>query len=422
MKVFALVDCNNFYVSCERVFNPALKYRPVAVLSNNDGCVIARSNETKALGISMGTPYFKIKQFCAKHNVQIYSSNYTLYGDLSRRVMDILRSHVDNVEEYSIDEAFLRFDDFDRVDDLLEIGRVLRETVLQWVGIPVSVGFAHTKVLAKVANHIAKKQTQSNVFSLLDLENRKRILSSFTVGELWGVGSQWKKKLNAMGILTAWELQAAPEKLIRQHFSVLMERIILELRGIACDDLAIDQPKKEIVCSRAFGREVQALNDLKEAVSCYAARACEKLRRQKSCASAVKVFVTSNLFKSETYYSNAAICRFAEPTQDTRRVLKAAIAGLKKIYKQEISYKKVGVMLLDIVPIGQVQANLFSSELATQEKKSVSLMETMDLLNQQMGKGTLFLASQGFDRSWRMRRSLCSPCYTTRWDQLLRIN
>ncbi len=421
MKVFALVDCNNFYVSCERVFNPKLKHQPVVVLSNNDGCIIARSNESKALGIAMGMPYFKIKHFCRQHHIQVYSSNYSLYGDLSQRVMDILKCHVEDVEEYSIDEAFLRFEIFRQAKDYIIIGQQLRNTIAQWVGIPVSIGFAPTKVLAKIANHVAKKQTQSNVFTLLDPQNCQRILSTFPITDIWGIGKKWSQKLNQLGIITAWELRNAPQKIIRRHFNVMMERIILELRGTPCLDLEIDEPRKEIVSSRSFAKDTSHLKDLREAISCYTARACEKLRQQNGYAGAVRVFVTSSRFDNHQHYSNAATNHFAEPTQDTRYILKRALTALEKIFLADIQYKKVGVMLLDISADKQSQVDLFAELSAADEQKSASLMKTIDTLNQRMGKNTIWLGSQGIERRWQMKRRYCSPCYTTRWDQLLKI-
>lgn len=422
MQVFGLVDCNNFYVSCERIFNPALKYKPVAVLSNNDGCIIARSNEAKALGLAMGAPYFKVDKFCKQHAVTIYSSNYALYGDISRRIMNILHQHVEQVEEYSIDEAFIRFDTINNPNDFYMIGNTLLETILTWVNVPVSIGFAPTKVLAKIANHVAKKQTQGNVFVLLSPSERQRILSCLPVGEIWGIGTRWQDKLHKLGIITAWELQALPTKYIRRHFSVVMERIILELQGTSCLPLEDTlEPRKEIVCSRSFGKTISTLSPLKEAISCYANRACEKLRQQQSLATQVKVFVQTHQFQQTQPYFNARLYKLTQPTQDTRVITKAAIKALEQLYLPKLPYKKVGVMLLGITDEQFTQPDLFLKTQAESSSKSKKLMQTIDCINTKIGKNSVFLASQGIKHDWQMKHDHRSSSYTTNWRELLKV-
>lgn len=419
MAIYALVDCNNFYASCERVFNPNLRHRPVVVLSNNDGCVIARSNEAKALNIPMGAPYFQIKSFCQAHKVAVCSSNYALYGDLSRRVMDILQQHVEQVEEYSIDEAFLRFDTLTQPKDLMAIALELRQLIFQWTGIPVSIGLAPTKVLAKVANHIAKKQTQSNVFGLWDAKKIQHALASFPVEDVWGVGRQWAKRLAAMQILTAWELRCAFEKQIRQQFNVVLERIVLELRGQSVLDLEQLAPRQQIVVSRSFGEEQADCQVLQEAATCFATRAAEKLRRQNSVARAVELFIMTNPFSDAPRYVAAESVMFVTPTDSTPAILAAVTEQLKKIYRPGFLYKKLGVRLGPLLAKQQVQYDCFSAQA---NQKSEALMMTLDQINQRHGKDSLFYASQGVEHAWQMKRQFCSPCYTTRWDELLKVN
>lgn len=421
MSLFALVDCNNFYVSCERVFNPRLRYKPVIVLSNNDGCVIARSDESKALGIKMGEPYYKIKSLCRQHHVHVYSSNYTLYGDLSQRVMAILRRHIEHIEIYSIDEAFLRIDHFNSMTDIYNIADTLRETILQWTGLPVSIGIAPTKVLAKAANHIAKKQTQSHIFMLTSPQEQRRILSTFPVKNIWGIGRQWSSKLNKIGIATAWELQTSSTTLMRKRFNVMMERIILELRGIACHDLAHNTLKKSIVVSRSFHQTVTSLDALNKAACFYAARACEKLRNQNSVTQHVHVFLKTSSFKYDYYYANAASFSLHSPSNDTRTITHAVKQILKKIYRPGLSYKKTGVMLLDLISENNIQTNLLEMSPPKNSIKSQRLMETIDLMNHNFGRNTVFLAAQGTHQHQAGSQSFKSPSYTTRWDQLLKV-
>lgn len=420
--LFALVDCNNFYASCERVFNPRLKYQPVVVLSNNDGCVIARSNEAKALNIAMGAPYFQIEEFCRRHRVHVCSSNYALYGDLSRRVMDILQSHVAEVEEYSIDEAFLRFDGVQSPAQLMPMLQELQQIILQWTGIPVSIGLAPTKVLAKVANHVAKKQTQQHIFGLLDKSTARRILASFAVEDLWGVGRRWAEQLQRLGVVTAWELSQLPAKRIRQHFSVVMERIVLELSGTVCLELEAPSAREQIVVSRSFGKPVTSLEELREAAGCYAARACEKLRRQGSVAGIIDVFLMTNAFANQPYYSQAAQFSCPVPTDDTRIVLQKVGEGLAAIFREGLAYKKVGVRLYRLTNKQQQQMDLLAAPSSANASRAADLMAIVDDINQTFGKNSLFYAVQGVERDWQMRRQFCSPSYTTNWQQLLKVS
>ena len=360
MKVFALVDCNNFYASCERVFDPRLKHRPIAVLSNNDGCIVARSNEVKALGIPMGVPYFEQKALIQKHNIKVFSSNYQLYGDMSQRVMDSLRLFAPDIEVYSIDEAFLRLDHL-QPRDLYDYCTTIRAKVMQWTGIPVSIGIGPTKVLAKVANRVAKKQTDEGVFDIRSRETQDEILKTLDVKKLWGIARRWAERLNRMGIETALKLRDAHPHIIRKQLSVVGERLLRELRGQSCIDLEDVQPRKNIMSSKSFGNLLTEKAPMQEALSNYASRACEKLRKQNSRAQAVYVFVQTNNFReTDAQYSNGITCSLTVPSSDTRTIIEAARFCLDRIYKPGYRYKKTGVMLLDLIPASQEQKHLFA--------------------------------------------------------------
>jgi len=418
VKIFALVDCNNFYASCERVFDPSLKKRPIVVLSNNDGCIVARSNEVKALGIPMGVPYFKQKALIKKHNVAVFSSNYQLYGDMSQRVMDSLRLFCPDMEVYSIDEAFLRLDGL-LPRDLNEYCKTIRAKLLQWTGIPVSIGIGPTKVLAKVANHVAKKQTDDGVFDIRSRETQDDILKNLDVDKLWGIARRWSERLAGLGITKASQLRDASPAIIRKRLSVVGERILRELKGQSCIDLEDIQPKKNIMSSKSFGDLLTRKEPIEEAVSNYAARACEKLRKQNSRAQAVYVFVQTNNFReTDKQYSNALTCTLPVPTSDTRLIIGAAKYGLSKIYKHGYRYKKAGIMLLDLIPASLEQANLFVN---IHHHPGDHLMSILDQINDDHGPDTLFFGAQGVTREWKMRCGSRSPRYTTRWDELLRV-
>ncbi|WLB57431.1 Y-family DNA polymerase [Bradyrhizobium japonicum] len=415
----ALVDCNNFYASCERVFQPALRGKPVVVLSNNDGCVIARSNEAKALGIGMGDPWHLNEAKFEKAGVIVRSSNYTLYGDMSARVMRTLSEFSSRLEVYSIDEAFLDLSGFER--DLQSHGRELRRTVLQWTGIPVSVGIAPTKLLAKVANRVAKKSPASGgVLSLMSAEAQTSALATLELTDLWGVAARLAKRLNEIGITTPLELRNADARFIRERLGVVGERIVLELQGTPCLRLEQVAPdRKSIVCSRSFGRAVQQRQEMEQAVATYAARAAEKMRRQRLATPALVVFILTNRFKpTDPQYTAQQLVQLPVATADTGRLIRAARWGLSKIWKDGFRYKKAGVMLLDLGPAAQVQPDLFHQP---DDDRSRARMAALDALNERFGRDTVCFATSGLKRGWKLRASLISGRYTTKWDELLRV-
>ena len=415
MPIFALVDCNNFYASCERLFQSQLRDKPIIVLSNNDGCVVARSQEAKQLDIKMGEPYFKVKAFCDHHNVAVFSSNYQLYGDLSQRVMETLRQFTPDLEVYSIDEAFLSLDGFSHLD-LADYAKEIRSRVKQWTGIPVSIGIGSTKTLAKVANHVAKRRTKTGVFDIRDQELQADILESFPVKDIWGIGRRWAKKLPDFGVETALELRQAKPTLIRRHFTVVGERIVRELNGVSCLPLEAMTAKKNIMSSKSFGSIQTEFQPIAEALSCYAARACEKMRDQGSKTQGIHVMLRTSRFREGSpQYSNGMNYSFPIPTSDTRLIVKAAKQCLKQIYRPGYGYQKTGVMLTDLISDSFQQQDLF---LTGDDSRSERLMAVMDRINKQMGRNTLYLASQGTERTWRMRCNLRSPRYTTQWDEL----
>jgi len=419
MKVFALVDCNNFYASCERVFDPSLKDRPIVVLSNNDGCIVARSNEVKALGIPMGVPFFEQKAIIKKHNVAAFSSNYQLYGDMSQRVMDSLRLFAPDMEVYSIDEAFLRLDHL-HPRNLYEYCKTIRAKVMQWTGIPVSIGIGPSKVLAKVANRIAKKQTDNGVFDIRSQEVQDKILRTLDVEKIWGIARRWAERLNRIGIHKASELRDASPTVIRKHLSVVGERLVRELRRHSCIDLEDIQPRKNIMSSKSFGALLTEKKPMEEALSNYAARACEKLRKQNSRAQAVYVFVQTNGFrKTDKQYSNSITYNLTIPTSDTRLIIEAAKFCLSRIYKQGYRYKKTGVMLLDLIPASVEQKHLFVD---SDQRPRDHLIDVVDRINRDHGPDTLFFGAQGVSREWKMRCGLRSPRYTTQWNELLMVS
>jgi DNA polymerase V len=415
VKVFALVDCNNFYASCERVFDPTLKRRAIVILSNNDGCIVARSNEAKALGIPMGVPLFEQKANIKKHNVAVFSSNYQLYGDMSQRVMDSLRLYTPDMEVYSIDEAFLRLDHL-QPRNLHEYCKTICTKILQWTGIPVSIGIGPTKVLAKVANHVAKKQT--GIFDIRSQQAQDEILKTLNVDKIWGVAGRWSERLRLMGINKASELRDASPTIIRKHLSVVGERILRELRGQSCIDLEEIQPRKSIMSSKSFGNLLTKKGPIEEALANYAARACEKLRKQNSQAQRVHVFVQTNGFREiDRQYNNGFTHTLTTPTSDTRSIIEAAKFCLSRIYKHGYRYKKTGIMLMDLIPTSLGQKQLF-----VDCNHRDRLMDIMDGVNKDHGPDTLFLGAQGVNREWKMRCGLRSPRYTTQWDELLMVS
>lgn len=420
-RVFALVDCNNFYASCERAFDPKLEGRPVVVLSNNDGCVVARSQESKALGISMAVPVHRVRKLIDDHDVAVFSSNYTLYGDMSARVMRILQDFSPAVEVYSIDEAFLHLNAWKR-ESLDGIGRDIRETVRKWTGLPVSVGIAPTKVLAKVANRAAKRAKRADgVIDLTAPANQQALLRRTDVRDVWGIGRRWAEKLRRAGIETALDLRDADTRWIRSRFNVVCERIVLELRGVSCLDLEEMVPARQrIMVSRSFGERVTGLDDLRSAVGSHVTRAAEKLRVQDSTARAVMVFIQTNPFsKVDPRYSNAVTVPLPRATQNTGELMHGALRGLDAIYKQGYRYQKAGVMLLDLAPADGEAPRLFADPGAAAEHgRARPLMRVLDALNRRIGRGAVRYAVEGFDAAWRMKARHRSPAYTTRWSDL----
>ena len=421
MRSIALIDVNNFYVSCERVFNPKLKNKPVVVLSNNDGCAISRSNEVKELGIVMGAPWFRMQDLVKQHGIIGLSSNYALYADMSNRVMSILRDFSPNQEVYSIDECFLDVTGFSFIN-LVEYGQTMRKRILDWTGLPVCVGIGATKTLAKLANHCAKKQPVFNGvcnFNALTNQELNELLARLPVGEVWGVGRKLAPKLNAIGILTVLDLKQVDPQRIRQQFSVVMQKTVMELNGTVCIELEeISPPKKQILSSRSFGHSVSDYNSLAESITLYMSRAAEKLRKQNSCASSVFVYIRTSPFKlDEPQYSNGLTIPLPIPTDDTRQLVKVALWGLKRIYRGGFRYAKAGVMLGELMSISDVQSDLFS----TKNFEDGKLMGVLDSINKKMGRGTMKLASEGFKKPWRMKQGNKSPNYTTQWKGILVI-
>ena len=413
----ALVDCNNFYASCERLFAPGLRGRPVVVLSNNDGCVIARPNEAKALGIAMGAPWHLNKPLFAKHGVTVCSSNYTLYGDLSGRVMTVLRTFTPELEVYSIDEAFLNLDGFD--DRLESHARQLRATVLQWTGIPVSVGIAPTKTLAKAANRLAKKQ-QAGMWVLMDETTQTAALAQLELTDLWGVAGRLALRLSQLGIDTPLKLRDADPSLLRHRLGVVVERSALKLQGVPCGHLVMTNPaNKSIVCSRSFGQPVTTRQELAQAVSAYTERAAAKLRRQGLAARVLQVFVTTNPFKpQERQYRAAQTVLLPVASADTSVLLRAANRGLASIWREGYRFKKAGAVLLELVPAATVQGDLWT---APDSLRSVALMAAVDRLNAAHGRATVQFGSSGVCPKWKLRSERRSPRYTTEWGELLDV-
>lgn len=421
-RAIALIDVNNFYVSCERVFNPKLKNKPVVVLSNNDGCAISRSKDAKALGVVMGAPWFKMQELVKQHGIIGLSSNYALYADMSNRVMTTLNDFSPNQEVYSIDECFLDLTGFNR--DLKAYGQEMRGRILKWTGLPVCVGVGSTKTLAKLANHIAKKQSQfDGVCNLNQLteDELNKVFSNIEVGEVWGVGRRLASKLKVLGINTVLDLKRADPEYIRGQFSVVMAKTVSELNGTVCIELEeISPPRKQILSSRSFGHTVRDFNSLAESITLYMSRAAEKLRKQNSFAGSVHVYIRTSPFKlDEPHYSNGMTIPMPSPTDDSSQLVKISLWALKRIYRPGFNYAKAGVMLSEIVPKAGIQNDLFSQPVSNQ--KSEALMSAMDDINRKMGRESIKLASEGFKRPWKMRQENKSPNYTTDWSGLVRI-
>ena len=415
--MIALADCNNFYASCERVFRPDLYNKPVLVLSNNDGCVIARSNETKALGIKMGVPAFKIKDIINNNNVNVFSSNFTLYGDMSNRVMSIYADECNAIEIYSIDEAFINMSG---IANLEEKAVSIRNKVKTWTGIPVSIGVSKTKTLAKIANHIAKKYKKNGVFLLDGDALTKRALKFFPVEDIWGIGRQLSRFLHQRNIKSAWQLANCNDKWIRRHLTITGLKLVKELRGEICHPVGVAHPPKKNICtSRSFGIEVSNIDSLKESISSFAANCARKLRDQNTVCKKVSVFIKTNSFKPNTkQYQGYQVLELPTSTSDTIEISNLALRGLKNIYRSGHVYKKAGVIVHDIGKIDQIQLNMFDR---VDRSKRGNLMTSYDAINSRMGRDTVRLAVQGFDRKWKMKQERLSPCYTTRMTELLEV-
>lgn len=418
--MFALVDCNNFYASCERAFNPYWNGRPVVVLSNNDGCVIARSNEAKLIGIKMGVPAYQIKTEIEQYGIGAFSSNYTLYGDMSNRVMTMLSSYSPSIEIYSIDEAFLDFSGFGLLD-LKEYGEGIVQAVTKGTGIPISTGIANTKTLAKVANKFAKKYKGYKGVCIIDTEEKRiEALKRTEIGDVWGIGHRHTKKLAQYGIKTAYDFAQMPRNWVRQQMTVVGERTWKELNGESCIGLELIAPTKKQICtSRAFGQSLTEIDGLEEAVSSFASICAGKLRKQKSCAQSLMVFIHTNNFREDLpqYFQNCVL-KLPVPTNSTPEIVHYALVALRNIYRKGYFYKKAGVVIMDITSDSAIQQNMFD---ALDREKHKKLMEVVDRLNSGFTRNNLSLAIQGGRRKWKLKQELLSPCYTTRLSDIIKI-
>jgi len=416
-KKIALIDCNSFYVSCERLFNPKIRRLPVVVLSNNDGCIISRSNEAKALGIKMGEPYFKARNIIIKNNVQVFSSNYSLYGDISRRVMRTLKRFNSKIEVYSIDEAFLDLSNFSD-KDVKDVGKEIRNTVLQWTGIPTSIGIAETKTLSKVANHIAKKQ-KSGVVSLVNIKDLDPILEKVEVRDIWGVGKQLSKFYIKNGIYNAKQLKNASNTWIKKTKNVLSSRTAMELRGVPCIEIETKQAKRKSCCvSRSFGKKVEKLRELKESVTSYCLNAAEKIRSESLVSKSITVFIRTSPFQNKgIFYSNSKTIDFPIATNNSIEIVKNALTGLNLIYKDGFKYQKAGIILSGLSD-SEKGNSLFKS---TKDEKIKNLMQSIDSTNYRYGRSTISLASAGINKKWSMRRQYSSKIDTADFYSLPKI-
>lgn len=416
--MFGLVDCNNFYASCERVFNPYWNNRPVIVLSNNDGCVIARSNEAKKLGIEMGVPAYQVKTEIKQHGIGVFSSNYSLYGDMSNRVMSTLSSFVENMEVYSIDESFLDFSGFECFD-LKEYGEKIVKTTTKGTGIPVSLGIAPTKTLSKVANKFANKFPAYKGTCVIDSEEKRiKALQLTEISDVWGIGRRRARLLSKYNVKTAFDFTQLPVGWVRQKMTVTGEQLWKELNVISCIDMEFAPPAKKTICtSRAFGQTIADLEGLKESVSTYAAICAEKLRKQKSCALSLMVFIHTNNFREDLpQYLQNCVIELPVATNSTLEIVKYALIALKRIYKKGYQFKKAGVTITEIIPDAAIQTNIFDN---VDREKHARLMSVVDQLNDGFKKNNLRLAVQEGCRRWRLKQEKLSPCYTTRISDVL---
>ena len=416
-KVFALIDCNAFYVSCERVFNPRLNNKPVVALSNNDGCIIARSKEAKALGIKMGVPLFKVKDIVERENVIVFSSNYTLYADMSRRVMNIISEFTPSIEVYSIDEAFIELTNMNVYYE--SYARHMRKVILQYTGIPVSIGIASTKTLTKVANHIAKDdESLEGVCSLIQHENLDQVLEDTNVADVWGVGRQLSKKLIANGIFNAKLLKNCEDAWVRKMMSVNGLKTVSELREISCLDLEETSATRKSCCTtRSFGKPLINLEDIEQAVTTFARRATERIRGENLIASTVSVFLRTNPFDRNRYYSNSSTTTLSYPTYDTVQIVKTALQLTKIIFRENYKYKKAGVLLSGFYEKGTETKDLFSEA----RYRSPKLMSAVDQINERYGSDTIQIATECQMGKWKQKRKNCTQSYTTQIDNVLLI-
>ena len=413
----AIVDCNNFYASCERVFNPRLNNKPVIVLSNNDGCVIARSQEVKDLGIPMGIPVFKIKHLVEIHDIQIFSSNFALYGDISNRIMNIIRSGNSDMEVYSIDEAFVTINP--RYTDPIDYATKLRNKIYQWTGIPVSIGIGKTKTLAKVANHLSKRGVGKDNVCLIDSKNDQDLLQKVKVHDIWGIGRRKQKFLKINGIYNAYDLKQANPEWIQKHMTIISRHTVDELNGRKKIELEREfATKKSISTSRSFSRMISDLNTLRNAISSHASRSAEKLRSQNSFVNSIGVYLCTNRFRADLpQYRRYINVQLPVALNDTSGIINAALEGLYAIYKSGYEYKKCGVVLNDLVQANEVQQSLFYNRRDKDERISASI----DQINQAFGSDTIRYAVQGENKSWSIKREKLSPSYTTNWNEFLTL-
>lgn len=419
--MFGLMDCNNFYASCERLFRPDLEYRPVVVLSNNDGCVIARSNEVKAMGVPMGAPLFQVQELLKQHQTAIFSSNFALYADISHRVMGLLETLVPHVEVYSIDEAFI---DFTGISSVREVALHIRQKIKQDIGIPTCIGIGRTKLLAKIANHVAKKNPRFQGVCVLKEEDEiNAILENFAVGDLWGVGRRIGERLKSYGIHTALHLKGQDPRWMRQHFTVTGERLVLELNGVSCIPLELElKARQSTQVTRSFAKGVRSFEVLRENVASYATRLAEKLRFHKLKTRTIVVYIRTNAFKRDSQqYQSSFLITLPHAVQDDGRLIKASIQALENIYKEGYVYHKAGVMALDLTPQSTTQFSLFDHENADNPKIQ-KLTQTIDLINKRFGRGTMHMAACGNRLVWKDKKAKKSPSYTTSWTDLPKVH
>jgi DNA polymerase V len=418
--MYALIDCNNFYASCERAFQPKLLNKPIVVLSNNDGCVIARSNEAKKLGIPMGAAAFEYQKIFDENNIHVFSSNYALYGDMSNRVMTLLAEYSPEIEVYSIDEAFLHLQGFDTFYDFTQYGLEIRQRVTKGTGIPISLGFAPSKTLAKVANKIAKKfPNETGSSYVIDTEAKRiKALKWLPIGDVWGIGRQHAKRLEQFKIKTAYDFTLLQPELIKKHMSIVGLRMYKELCGIPCLELDSPSDKKNIATTRSFDKNYTDFNLIKERVSTFAVTCAEKLRKQKSCANSLMVFIHTNFHRMDLpQYSRNIVIKLPYPTNSNIELTKFAIIALKKIFKDNFAYKKAGVIVMDFTPEDIVQMKMFQNS----NPKHKNLMQMIDELNKDIGVKKVKLASQDIGRTWKMRQEKLSPRYTTKLNEIITV-